>query len=128
MNVLTLTGNLGADPESFWTPEGTHIVSFQLAFRSMKDKTNWIKITCFNKIAELASKHLHKGAKIGVVGTLDQDKWTSENGQNRSAFKLIANTLDFIKTDGRGFENGEQKDNESGDQDSPSSDDENVPF
>jgi len=124
MNILTLTGNLGTDPESFWTPEGTHIVTLHLAFRSIKDKTSWIKITCFNKLAELATTYLHKGAKIGVVGTLDQEKWTTDDGQNRSTFKLIANSLDFLKTDGRGYEN---KDGDDYDESADLSDD-NVPF
>ena len=124
MNILTLTGNLGTDPESYWTPEGTHIVTLHLAFRSIKDKTNWIRITCFNKLAELATTYLHKGAKIGVVGTLDQDKWTTEDGQQKNTYKLIASSLDFLKTDGRGFEN---QDGEQGNPDSDN-DDEEVPF
>lgn len=108
MNTCILTGNLGADPESFFTPnEGVHIVTFSIAFRSTKDKTNWIKVTCFNKTAELAERHLHKGARVGVTALLDQDKWENSEGESRSAIKLIANSIEFIKTDGRGFDNEE---------------------
>ena len=112
MNTTVLTGNLGSDPESFFSDGGTQIVSFSIAFRSTKDKTdNWVKITCFNKTAELAEKHLHKGARVGITGMLDQDKWET-NGESRSALKLIANSIEFIKTDGRGFEdNHDQDDN-----------------
>lgn len=78
MNTVILTGNLGADPESFFTPEGTQIVTFPFAFRSTKDKTSWIKITVFSKTAEVAAKYLHKGARVGVLGILDQDKWEAE--------------------------------------------------
>lgn len=109
MNTVVLTGHLGADPESFYTPtDGTLIVNFSLAFRSTKEKTGWIKVACFNKNAEVAEKYLHKGAKIGVVGLLDQDKWETDQGEHRSAMKLIANAIEFIKTDGRGFD-GEEK-------------------
>lgn len=105
MNTIILTGNLGADPESFFTTVGVQIVTFSMAFRSTKDKTdNWIKVTCFNKTAELAEKHLHKGARIGVTGILDQDKWETDQGETRSTLKIIANSIEFIKTDGRGFE------------------------
>ncbi len=111
MNTVILTGNLGADPESFFTPEGTQIVTFSLAFRSTKDKTSWIKITAFNKNAEVAVKYLHKGARIGILGILDQDKWETDEGESRSAMKIIARNIEFIKTDGRGFdENGNQGD------------------
>jgi len=105
MNVSVITGNLGSDPESFFSDGGTQVVSFPIAFRSTKDKTdNWIKITCFNKTAELAEKYLHKGARVGITGMLDQDKWETNEGESRSALKCIANSIEFIKTDGRGFE------------------------
>ena len=109
MNISILTGHLGADPESKHTQEGMLIVNFSLAFKSTKDKTGWIKIVCFNKTAELAEKYLHKGAKIAVTGILDQDKWTTEKGENKTTIKLIANSIEFIKTDGRGFESNDNQ-------------------
>ena len=113
MNNCVLIGNLGADPESFFTDEGTHIVNFSLAFRSTKkDKTNWIKVVCFNKLAEVAEKYLHKGARIAITARLDQHKWITEENQTRSTFRLIANNIDFIKTDGRGFENSDSSESQ----------------
>ncbi len=109
MNISILTGHLGADPESKFSQDGMLIVNFSLAFRSTKDKTGWIKTICFNKTAELAEKYLHKGAKIAVTGMLDQDKWTTDRGENKTAIKLIANSIEFIKTDGRGFDSNENQ-------------------
>ena len=104
LNSCILTGNLGADPEIFYSSEGDPVATFNLAFRSSKKKTGWIKITCFNKLAEISERHLHKGARIAVIGTLDQQKWETDEGVNRSSFQVIANTIEFIKTDGRGFD------------------------
>jgi len=110
MNTVILTGNLGSDVESFFTSEGTQIVTFPLAFRSTKDKTSWIKVTAFNKTAEVAVKYLHKGARVGIQGILDQDKWETDEGESRSAMKLIARNIEFIKTDGRGFDGDSSQD------------------
>ena len=109
LNQSVLTGNLGADPEVFYSSEGSPIASFNLAFRASKKKTGWIKVVCFSRLAEVAEKYLHKGARIGIIGTLDQQKWENEEGVTRSSFQLIANSLEFIKTDGRGFD-GDQPD------------------
>ena len=38
---------------------------------------------------------------------LDQDKWETKEGESRSTLKLIANSIEFIKTDGRGFEDNQ---------------------
>ena len=112
MNTVVLTGNLGQDPESFFTPnEGTHIVNFSLAFRSTnKEKANWIKIAAFNKVAESAVKYLHKGARVSIMGILDMDEWENDEGEKRTMIKLIARSIEFIKTDGRGFDNDQDDD------------------
>ncbi len=107
LNQCTLTGNLGADPEVFYSSEGNPVASFSLAFHSSKKKTGWIKVVCFQKLAEVTAKYLHKGARIAVIGTLDHHQWETDEGIKRSSFQLLANTLEFIKTDGRGFEKGE---------------------
>ena len=103
LNQSVLTGNLGADPEVFYSSEGEPVATFNLAFRSSKKKTGWLKITCFHRLADVASKYLHKGARIAVTGTLDQNKWETDEGVTRSTYQLLANSLEFIKTDGRGF-------------------------
>ena len=104
LNHIVLVGNLGGDPEIFYSSEkGEPIASFNLAFRLGKRKTGWVKITCFNKTAEVAEKYLHKGAKIGVSGILDYHKWEANDGSQRSSVQVIANGIEFIKTDGTGF-------------------------
>jgi single-strand DNA-binding protein len=114
LNQTVLTGNLGADPEVFYSSEGHPVATFNLAFRASKKKTGWIKVVCFTRLAEIAEKHLHKGARIGIIGTLDQQKWETDEGAQRSNFQLIANSIEFIKSDGRGF--------------SDNSDDEDIPI
>ncbi len=110
LNHIVLTGNLGMDPEIFYSSEGNSVASFSLAFRgSKKEKTGWMKVVAFGRLAEIVEKHLHKGARIAVSGVLDADQWKTEDGQNRTAYKLLANSLEFIKTDGRGFEQGQEK-------------------
>ncbi len=110
LNQTILTGNLGADPEVFYSSEGEAIATFNIAFKSSKKKTGWIKVTCFHRLAEVAEKYLHKGARIAVIGTLDQQKWETDEGVQKSSFQLIGHTLEFIKTDGRGFEEGKNND------------------
>jgi single-strand DNA-binding protein len=112
LNETILTGNLGADPEVFYSSEGNPVASFNLAFQSSKKKTCWIKVVAFQKLADICGQYLHKGARIAVIGTLDQNKWQGEDGQNRSTFQIIANSLEFIKTDGRGFKEGAQSEDE----------------
>jgi len=57
LNQCILTGNLGDDPSSHYTPEGLAVSHFNIAFKSSHKKKdpNWIKVSCFGKLAEVAS-------------------------------------------------------------------------
>jgi len=114
LNQTILTGNLGQDPEIFFTSEGDPIAKFSIAFKASKKKTCWIKITCFGRLAEITEKYLHSGARVGVIGTLNENKWETDEGVKRSNHEILCNSLEFIKTDGRGFE-----DNNGNDDDTP---------
>ena len=109
INQLVLTGNLGNDPEIFFGSEGDPVTSFSLAFKQGRDKTGWIKCVAFNKTAEICEKYLHSGARIAVVGYLQQSKWKTNEGESRSSFEMICNTVEFIKTDNRGFDGSNEK-------------------
>ena len=107
LNNCILTGNLGADPEVFYSSEGNPVATFNIAFRSGKDKTGWIKVVAFKKLAEIVEKYLHKGARIGIIATLDQQKWETDEGVTRTSFQLIANSIEFIKVNNQEFEDGQ---------------------
>jgi single-strand DNA-binding protein len=110
LNSCILTGNLGADPEIFYSSEGEPIATFNLAFQSSKKKTGWIKVTCFHRLAEVAEKFLKRGNRIGIVGKLDQQMWETDEGAKRSSFQLIANSIEFIKVNNEDFEGGQDND------------------
>jgi single-strand DNA-binding protein len=107
LNSVVLAGNLGNDPEIHFNSEGEPIASFNLAFRAGKKRTGWIRVTAFSKLAEITEKHLHRGAKIALSGVLDFSQWETNEGVKRSAIQMIANNIQFIRTDGRGFAEGE---------------------
>ena len=44
LNTCILSGNLGADPEIFYSTEGEPVATFNLAFRSSKKKTDWMSL------------------------------------------------------------------------------------
>ena len=61
MNTAIVSGNLGNDPEIFYFNSGDPVASFNLAVKSGKDKTSWIKVTAFKKLAEICETYLHNG-------------------------------------------------------------------
>ena len=98
INQVVLTGNLGRDPELRYSASGMPIATFSLCFKSGKDKTGWVNVVSFNKLAENIASHLSKGSRVGIIGVLDENKWEDNQGSKRSTLQVICNNIEFIKT------------------------------
>ncbi len=101
-NKIILIGNLTKDPELRYTPQGTPVASFRIAVNSkykqsdeIKQETLFIDNVVFGKQAESCSKFLNKGSSVLVEGRLQEKKWES-NGQQKSKFEVIAQTVRFL--------------------------------
>lgn len=105
-NKVILIGNLTKDPELRYTPQGTPVASFRLAVNrrykqadEVKQETTFIDNVVFGKQAESCSKYLNKGSSVLVEGRLQERKWES-NGQQRSKFEVIAQSVRFLSKRG----------------------------
>jgi len=107
-NKTILMGNLTKDPEIRYTPSGTAVANFGLAINhrykqgeEMKDEVCFIDIVVFGKQAENCGQYLSKGQGIIVDGRLQQRRWESDDGHQRSRHEVVAQSVTFMpkKTD-----------------------------
>jgi single-strand DNA-binding protein len=107
-NKIILIGNLTKDPELRYTPQGTPVTTLRLAVNhrfkqgdEMKQDTMFIDNVVFGKQAETCSKFLNKGSSVLVEGRLQERRWES-NGQQKSKFEVIAQSVRFLSKKGSG--------------------------
>ena len=96
--VLTLTGNLTADPEYRVLESGQSVASFSIASsRRVFDKTSgrWedgdklvLRCSAWRALADNIAESLSKGARVVAVGRLKQRMWEDENGVKRLLTEL----------------------------------------
>ena len=81
MNFTVLMGNLTADPEVRASQSGMTIARYTLAVqRKGKDKgADFIRCVALDKAGDFASRYLHKGTKIGVIGSIRTDSYEDHN-------------------------------------------------
>ena len=105
LNKIMLIGRLGADPELRYTPSGDPVTNFNLATsRSYTDnssgewveKTEWFEITVWGKQAESVNQYLSKGRLVYVEGRFESREYVGTDGQNRRAYSVIANSVQFL--------------------------------
>ena len=112
INKVILIGNLGRDPEIRYTPNGLAVANINIATtESWKDKqsgetqerTEWHRITMYNRLAEIAGEYVRKGSKIYIEGRLQTRKWQDKNtGQDRYTTEIIADSMQMLDNKGSG--------------------------
>jgi len=106
LNVVTLVGNIGQDPEVRYTQSGAAICNMSLAVNEHtksadgepEKRTHWFKLVAFNRTAEVAAEYLKKGSKIGISGTLVTHQWIDKEGASRDTVEIRINQLEFLET------------------------------
>ena len=102
-NSAQLLGNVGEEVKSGVTERGTW-ASFSLATNeTWKDakgvqqkRTEWHKIACFGKTADLAIAYISKGDRILLEGRIRSNNYTDKEGVARVKNFIEANKLVFL--------------------------------
>lgn len=105
MNHVTLHGNAASAPEVKMTQSGKMMATFSLATNEYwKDAegerqqlTDWHKIVCWGKTAEIAEKIIEKGKKVLLTGKVRTRSWEADDGSKRYMTEIIAQTINAYK-------------------------------
>ena len=105
LNKVQLIGNLGADPETRYMPNGTAVTNARIAVgEQWKDRdtgekverTEWINLVFFGKLAEIAGEYLRKGSQLYVEGKLRTRKWQDREGHDRWTTEVNVDQLNML--------------------------------
>jgi single-strand DNA-binding protein len=91
VNKAIILGFVGKEPETRVFSAGDGVTNFSIATTErykdktgeMKEVTEWHKISCFGKLAEIAANIVHKGSQVYVEGKITTRKWTDKSGVDR---------------------------------------------
>ena len=101
-NLVVLTGRLTAEPELKTTPNGVSVTSFSIAverrYRQGEERqADFINIVAWRSSAEFICKYFKKGSMIGIEGSIQTRKYQDRDGNNRTAFEVVANNVQFVE-------------------------------
>jgi single-strand DNA-binding protein len=112
-NTVHLVGRVGNDPEPRYFDDGKVVVNLSLASRrkyhylerkareiqSGEEETDWYGLEIWGQTAEYVAKFVDKGARVGVVGSLQVDTWTDRaTGEQREKAKVVVREFDLLET------------------------------
>lgn len=104
VNKVFILGALGRDPETRFTSTNLQITSFSVATSTFhkgedgerKEETEWHRITCIGRTAEVAQTYLNKGSKVFIEGHLRTRKWENKEGKTQYSTEIVADNLQLL--------------------------------
>jgi single-strand DNA-binding protein len=100
INHVVLVGRLVRDAQLKYTNSGLAICEFSVAINNRKkqgdewvDEAHFFDVTLFGRQGEAIQRYLTQGKQVGVEGQLRQDRWQTQDGQNRSKVQVVANNV-----------------------------------
>ena len=106
VNKVIIVGNLGADPEVRYMPSGGAVTNISIATTEQwtdknsgekQERTEWHRVTLFNRLGEIAGEYLKKGSQVYIEGSLRTDKYQDKNtGEDRYSTGIIANNMQLL--------------------------------
>lgn len=113
LNNCQFIGNLGNDPQIKYTQSGTAVANLSLGVTetwvkdgNRQERTEWVRVSAFGKLAEIIGEYLKKGSKAYISGKMQTRKWQDQGGQDRYTTEIIADQM--IMLDSRSSGNYEQ--------------------
>lgn len=102
INVVTLKGRFGKDPEAKKTANNKVVVYFRLANNrdwgqeENQKHTNWIQCRAYGNLAEkVIMPYCKSGTSVIVSGELRVDSWQDEHGAYQTLTYVLVTDLNF---------------------------------
>jgi single-strand DNA-binding protein len=88
INKVIVIGNLGSDPDLRTLPSGQTLANFSVAATERftdrggerRERTEWVRIVAFGKLADNCQRLLVKGRQVYVEGRLRTRQYESKDG------------------------------------------------
>lgn len=108
VNKVILVGNLGNDPEVRFMTNGKAVANISIATsESWKDqqgqkqeKTEWHRLTMYDKLAEIIGEYVKKGDKIYIEGKLQTRKWQNKDGVDMYTTEVVCDQMQMLGGNG----------------------------
>ena len=99
VNIVSLVGRAGRDPEARYFESGSMVANLSLAVNrnSRDDAPDWFNLEIWGKQAQIAADYVRKGSLLGITGSLKVELWTDRStGEERSKPVIRVDRLDLL--------------------------------
>jgi single-strand DNA-binding protein len=107
INSVVIIGNLTKDCDFGYISSGSAVAKMSIAVNRSKkqadgsygNEVSYFDVQLWGKVAESLKPYLTKGKRIGVAGSLKQDRWQDKDGKNCSKVVINADNVELLSGD-----------------------------
>ena len=103
LNYCSFIGRLGNTPELKYTANQKAVTNFSIACGDdytkdgqKHERTNWIRVVAYGKLAEICGQYLNKGSRVFISGKQTSRQWQDQSGNDRYTTEIIANEMQML--------------------------------
>ena len=103
MAKIQIIGNVGRDPEMRMTPGGKPVCDFSVAVNRVSnsggertEQTDWYRVSCWGKQAEIAQQYIQKGMQVFVDGRFSPRTWTNKENVEKTSLEISCNDFQML--------------------------------
>lgn len=115
LKKIMIIGNVGRDPETKYTPDGTPFASFSVAVNDrprrsqggdqaqagqQEEQTTWFRVTAWRRQAEIVGQYVTKGTSVFVMGNLTVREYVGNDGQKRTSLDVYMEDMQLLTPKG----------------------------
>jgi single-strand DNA-binding protein len=99
LNVISVVGRLGFDPDFKVTASGLSVCSLRIAVnRTKQGETDWFRVECWRQTAEFCRDYLTKGREVSVSGRMENKQYDDRDnpGKKKDSWQIVAHDIQFV--------------------------------
>lgn len=105
INRVLISGRLTRDPDKRYSPDGTPVTTFALAFHrhfrgrdgKLAEQTGYVNVVTSQRLAEVCGQYLRKGSAVLVEGSLMMREWSTPQGEKQKRLELRGESVHFLE-------------------------------
>jgi single-strand DNA-binding protein len=102
LNLVTLIGRAGRDPELKYFESGTILCTIPLAVNRIRkageeSPPDWFDLELWGRTAEICGEYIRKGSQFGITGQLSFSRWVDKTtGERRERALVKVENLELL--------------------------------
>lgn len=106
LNEVRVAGRCGQDPEVEYLSSGDCKARLSIAVDESYtrkttgervDKTTWLNVVFFGKVAQIIEKHVKKGTALYVEGKIQVRSYEDKNGEKKYVTEIKGDCFQFVE-------------------------------